>query len=316
MARTALTAPAHTVAQRNPGSFGSASSVSPDLAPSLAYGGGGLQDPRLPYNKYNNVSGGTSSVAAQIVGWASDGLACTCDQVPSTIATANIAALANVTSGTAMTLVSTTGAGITVMATALTAIPSLNVIPSGTLAIDGTPGVTRIGVRDVTGFYDPTTGISRAVSITGVSSGAGGAFKVSGYDWYGYPQTQTVTVASGVNTVNSTKTFKFITSVVPQFTDAHNYSVGTADIFGFGMAADRFCYVDVYWVNVIQLVATFTAADATTPATLTTGDVRGTFTAGSASDGTKRLQIFIAPSSSRLCTTPINTVGLFGVTPV
>ena len=72
--------------------------------------------------------------------------------------------------------------------------------------------------------FDPTQGLARCVSITGASGGAGGTFTIAGWDIYSTPMTQTITVAAGVNTVNSTKAFKYIQSVTPNFTDAHNYS--------------------------------------------------------------------------------------------
>lgn len=309
MARTAFFAPAHRVLGRSqpgaaaPGNF-------PDAAPSLDYGGSGVMDPRLPWNSANSAAG------AQVLGWLGGGTRiCVCDQVPSTISTTNIAVAANVVANAAMVLRAATGAGITVVgASGFKALPSLNLVPAAALAIDGLPGYLRLGIRDYTAFYDPTTGISRAVSITAAAGAAGGDFALAGYDWYGYPQTETVTHAGGATTKNSDKTWKFVTSATPLFTDAHNYSVGTSDIYGLQLAADFFAYAEIYWVSVLQLLATFTAADATSPATTTTNDVRGTFTAGSASDGAKRLQMFVTPSAARLTQTPMST-GLFGVTP-
>ncbi len=303
MPNTAFYAPAHRVINKAGAGF------APDLAVSMDFAGNGLLDPRLAYNSANSATG------AQVIGWVPSSNPKVCSQAPSAIATANIAALQNVTTGTAMTLVSSTGAGITVVgAGGFTPWPNhTNLIPSGALAIDGTPGFIQVGTGKITGVYDPTKGICRCISITGVTGGSGGDFLVSGADWYGYPMTQTVTVGAGINTVDSTKAFKFITSVVPQFTDAHNYSVGTADVFGFNIAADHFADVEIYWADVLQLVATFTAAVTTSPATATTGDVRGTFTAGSASDGTKRLDIYVKPSAARL-TNATPAVGLFGVT--
>jgi hypothetical protein len=293
MARTALYSPAHRVLQRSalgqlyPGN-------SPNAAPSMDFMGSGFQDHRLPWNSANSAAG------AQALGFygGSSGIITT-DEVPSTLSTANIAALQNVVSGIPMTLVAASGAGITVLpAGGQVWFPFLNTVPAGACIIDGTQALVRFGLNDITGFYDPTAGISRGVSITGVAASVGGAFLLSGIDYYGQNQTQTLTHAGGATTINSTKTFKGVVSVTPQFTDAHTYSVGTADLYGFGIAADFFSYVNIFWNNVLQLVATFTAAVATTPS-LTTGDVRGTFTPGSASNGAIRLQISITPSLVR-----------------
>lgn len=308
MARTAFTAPAHVVLQRSPGQFGSGSSVSPDAAPSLCYGGGGLLDTRMPYNRYTSLGNGALS---GIVGWVSDGTAIVLDVTPPAAATANIAALANAVSGTAMTLVSSSGAGVIVTSSALTTYPFGTVIPSGTLAMLSQMGYLVLGSRDLTSFYDPTKAWSCVIQITGVASGTGGAFKVAGWDVYGQPMTETITVGAGVNSVNGKKAWKWIASVTPQFSDAHNYSVGTTLITGFNLAVDVAGYVDI-WVSAAGYTqnATITAADTTSPATATTGDVRGTTTLTAA-----RTVIEVQPSTSRLTTVPISQ-GMFGITNV
>src|SRR5579885_1525667 len=88
-----------------------------DQGPSGLDVGFGLLDPTLGYqNGVNSLAGG--SVAAYL--FMSGGGYCVLDQAPSTAAVANIAAAANVTNGTAMTLVSTSGSGVTVTTTATT----------------------------------------------------------------------------------------------------------------------------------------------------------------------------------------------------
>ena len=277
------------------------------LAPSIDFGGSAIQDPRLPYNTIH------SSAGPAAIGWLSTGFAKLTMQAPSTIAVANIAAAANPTSGTPLALITSTAAGITVVPAGGTfALPNYsNVIPAGAVAIDGLPGWLAVNGKYNSGFYNPLMGISRCVSVTGVASGIGGTVTIKGADWYGYPMTQTVTLAAGVNTVNTTKAFKFVTSVTPNFTDTHTVSVGTADVYGLNMAVDDFSDVMIYWAGVLQLTATVTPAVATT-ASATTGDVRGTFAAGSASNGTKTLAIFVQPNATRLTSTP-QSVGLFGV---
>ena len=306
MARTAFTAPAHIVLQRSPGQFGAGSSVSPDAAPSLCYGGGGLMDPRMAYNKFNGLGNGAM---AAIVGWVSDGTAIVLDATPPAAATANIAALANAVSGTPMTLVSSSGAGVVVTSSPLTTMPFGTVIPTGTIAMLSQMGYIFLGQRDITAYYDPTKAWSCVIQITGVSGGAGGAFAVTGWDVYGQPMHETITVAAGVNSVNGKKAWKWIQSVTPQFSDAHTYSVGTTLISGLNLASDIAGYVDI-WVSGTGYTQnpTITAADTTNPATATTGDVRGTTTLTNA-----RTTIQVQPSTSRLTTVPISQ-GMFGVT--
>jgi hypothetical protein len=165
------------------------------------------------------------------------------------------------------------------------------VIPAGSLCIDALPAVLTYGSNGNIVSPDPRTLICRAISISGVSGGAGGTFTVRGADYRGAAMSQTVTVAAGANTVASLKGFKFIYSVTPNFNDAHNYSVGTADVYSFPMRVDEFAFVEITWNNApITSNTGFTAA-VTTTASATTGDVRGTYAVQSASDGTKKLQI-------------------------
>lgn len=309
-ARTAFYSPAHRILGRTPpGSAGLPS----DAAPSLDFGGNGIQDPRLPWNSVNSANG------AAAIGWYGQGRIKTVAQVPAAIATANIAALANVVNGTAMTLVSSTGSGAVILAAALTVLPSLTVMPIGTLVIDAAPTYTDFATLSNgchTKFYNASTALGRGISITGVSGGAGGAFLVKGADVYGYPMSQTITVAAGANTVNSLKTFKFFYSVTPQFTDAHNYSVGTADLFGFPLFMLEFPDADVIWgtPQALQTLSGGTwTAGVTTTASLTTGDVRGTWApATNASDGTKKLAFFQTMTVGRMTSAPpfANLVGV------
>lgn len=280
-----------------------------NAAPSMDYLAAGIQDHRWVYN-----ARGSSALLPGVLGWYGTASTVVANYVPSAIATANIAALANAVSGTPMTLVASTAAGITVLSTSAPATfyPTGRVVSAG-VVIDGLPTLQMFGTGGnfSTGFYNRTTYVGRAVSITGVSSGAGGNFLISGYDIYGYPMSQLLTVGAGVNTVATKKTFKAIVSVVPQFSDAHNYSVGTADVFGFGILANFFESTFLYWNGSLITASTgFTVPDLTTPATTTTGDVRGTYAVQSASDGTKRLTFKVSPTISLLVTNP--TTGLFG----
>lgn len=135
--------------------------------------------------------------------------------------------------------------------------------------------------------FDPSQGIQRGIRIVGASGGAGGTFLVTAADIYGYQWTQLVTVAAGASTGYTTKTAKYILSVVPQFTDAgHNYTVGTADLFGFSTDCDSFGDAWVVWANALMTSATgLVAGDTTDPATNLTGDPRGTIQLTSAGPG-------------------------------
>ncbi len=311
MGSTALFAPAHIVNQRRaPGNTGFPLSA----APSMVFLGNGIQDHRLAYNKR-----GFSAVQPQVLGWYGTGTPMVASIVPAAISAANIAAAANVVSGTGMALVSASGSGIIALSATAPAqfFTNPGVITAG-VAIDALPTIDLFGSSALrtptTGFYDRATCVGRAISITGVAGGTGGNFLVSGYDIYGFPTTQMIAVAAGANTVNSLKTFKVVTSVVPQFTDAHNYSVGTADIFGFGILATYFGDTRIIWNNTQVTASTgFVTADTTSPATSATGDPRGTYALQSASNGAARLQIYVSPTLTALLAGP--TTGLFGQAP-
>lgn len=279
-----------------------------NAAPSFQFLGGGIQDHRMAYN-----SRGSSVKQPGIVGWYGTE-PITAHYSPSAIATANIAALANVATGVPMTLVAASGAGITVLSSAAPAFfmpTSLSLIAG--VVIDGLPTLQVFGQGGnfQTGFYDRTTYVGRGVSITGVAGGTGGNFLISGYDCYGYPMTQLLAVGAGAVTANTTKTFKAITSVVPQFTDAHNYSVGTADIYGFGINTNYFGDVFIEWNNTFITANTGYVAAFNGVSTNLTGDVRGTYAVQSASDGVKRLILQATPTLSQIVSNP--TTGLFGV---
>lgn len=289
-------------------------------------------------------------------------------QIPAAVSTSNIAAAANVVSGTAMTLVSANSTGIT---TAIPIIPFSaggvnNNTPVNVIAIDfgfefatttagnaqitvassadftvGMPLViagagnaggtaalltnvativdtthitlqtaplasinpTPIGTGNIWGpsptwstlalmqpsaalpwlaggpglFLDTRQTIARVLSITGATSGTGGTFTVKGYDIYHQPITDLITVGAGAVTGWGQRAFKYVLSVTPNFSDAHNYSVGTSDMFGIHYRTGVWEDLEVCWAGLSMTASTgFTAALSlnTTPTTSTT-DVRG-----------------------------------------
>lgn len=185
-------------------------------------------------------------------------------------------------------------------------------------------------------LLDPAQAVARGVQIVGASAQcAGGTFLVSGWDIYGQAMTQLVTVAAGASTGFSLKAFKYIASVVPQFTDAHNYTVGTSDVFGFHFRSDKWEYTNEFWAGTFTASSTgWLPAVTTSPATNATGDVRGTvqvstngggsqISGGSASNGTivslamsgRRLSIFQSmPLINIIRGLPPSTASIFGQT--
>jgi hypothetical protein len=160
-------------------------------------------------------------------------------------------------------------------------------------------------------MWNPQALCARTVAITAAASAVGTVtFLVSGYDIYGVPMTERIASTASTQTAGK-KAFKYIASVTPSATDAINYSVDTLDVFGFPLRSDFWADVNVDY-NAAHLTAStgYLAAVTTSPATTTTGDVRGTYAVQSAADASKRLFF----SQTPLVTNVGSNAGLFGVT--
>jgi hypothetical protein len=83
-------------------------------------------------------------------------------------------------------------------------------------------------------------------------------------------------------------------------------------VYEFPLLVTAFSQVSITWNNTdITANTGFVAADVTTPATTSTGSVRGTYAVQSASDGTKRLQVYIRPAPYNVANTN-GAASLFG----
>ena len=161
-----------------------------------------------------------------------------------------------------------------------------------------------------------TFDVARNVSI--VSSSASDTTQtvtVTGTDYYGQAQTSRLTI-NGTTTVNGLKSFKTITQVAVSALFVGNLSVGSTDIFGLPYrVTDAGYLLRTGWNNTVaDNAGTFTAADTAT-ASVTTGDVRGTFLpASTAANGSRRLVIAIGLTAIQAGPTATQT-GAIGVTP-
>ena len=143
--------------------------------------------------------------------------------------------------------------------------------------------------------------VARAVQLTTASGTITTSrnLTVSGYDYYGQSMTEVIatgTTSSAVANVSGKKAFYQISSIAISGALPVAITVGTTDVLGFPLRIfDAGYVVRVGWNNTLANDAgTFVAADMTTPATSTTGDVRGTYVPSSASNGIKRLVAVIA----------------------
>ena len=182
------------------------------------------------------------------------------DMVPQTLQTANIAASQTASAAGAVTLTAGTS----------------------TKSVVRPDGVTVIQLNTPRALQINTSTTARTITI-------------SGYDYYGQPMTEAITVATAGTAKSGKKAFYQIASATINGT-ATAVTIGTTDIFGLPVRCfDAGYVVKVGWNNTLaQDAGTFTVADMTNPATSTTGDVRGTYQPSTASDGIKRLVMTIA----------------------
>lgn len=302
---SAVKGPMVVYGQRPP--IGSGGSENPYLAPSLFAGNSGMFDMRPGYR---NTWGSA-------VGFCGNDILCL-DATPSTKAATNIAASQSPGAG-AITLVSSTGAGVTVTSAAQFMPASGVTIPSGVLALDGAVAFVNYG-RQLNSLsnnygvvaYDPSTLIARTLQFVSGSNDSGITFTVKGWDIYGFPLTETITGANA-GTASGAKAWKYINTITHSGSVAGTLTIGTNDVFGLPFQVLRFGRVSLCWNNGwITANTGFTAADTTSPATATTGDVRGTYGVQSASDGTKTLQSYIVSPPAALVTNN-GATSLFGV---
>jgi hypothetical protein len=155
--------------------------------------------------------------------------------------------------------------------------------------------------------------VPRNVQITASGNEAARVVTVLGYDRYGQRMSEDFS-GLNANTVQGKKAFYQVIQVSISSASVANISAGFGAVLGSPVAfTDRGYLVKTGFNNVLaQDAGTATVADATSPATTTTGDVRGTYTASGALDGSKRLVVTIAipgigagPNATR--------IGAFGV---
>jgi hypothetical protein len=172
---------------------------------------------------------------------------------------------------------------------------------AGNLTLNGSLVANGIAVFDV----------PRAVSVT--SSNAGDTTQtatITGTDFWGVVQTEAIAF-NGAATISGTKAFKTVSRVAISAALAGNGSAGTLNIFGLPYVLSNISdIVSVKWnATLAQDAGTPVIADATSPATATTDDVRGTYAPSNAADGVKILTFtyYVVNPNTRL--------GLYGVTP-
>jgi len=142
--------------------------------------------------------------------------------------------------------------------------------------------------------------------VVDAAGAATAVLTITGTDAYGIPMSEAITL-NGTTAVAGKKAFKTITSVAASAA-ATDFFVGTGDVFGLPIRANSRNYALTAWNGAFVTTGTFVGADATSPATTTTGDVRGTYAVPDAADATKRLTVWVFVADDDTQT------GLYGVT--
>lgn len=191
---------------------------------------------------------------------------------------------------------------------------SQNPSSGGSFTLTAGTGVTTRTRADGTVEY--VLDVARSVTIT--AAGANTAvYKISGYDQYGQAMSQTL-AAPSTSTVTSTKMFKTVTSITNTNATAglNNLTAGFSDLIGlpYRLLSRDYVVGSNFNATAVALTA-YTVADQTSPATVSTTDVRGYITLPSAADGTKRLVASLAIPAIA-CGPNATRVGACGVTQV
>lgn len=175
-------------------------------------------------------------------------------------------------------------------------------------------GVTRVTLAS--GAFGYVLDVPRCLAV--VSANAGDTTQTvtyTGFDVYGAAMSARVTL-NGVTPVNTLKAFKTVTQIAVSAVTVGLISSGTTSILGIPYRVTDRGYVDPSWNNTLARdVAIVVVADVTSPATLLTGDVRGTLLPSSAADGVKRLVCDIS-LTGLACGPQATRIGAFGVAQV
>ena len=165
-----------------------------------------------------------------------------------------------------------------------------------TFADDG--GVSPLDGANQTGVLDVARNVTLATSHG--SSVVAMTVVVTGTDIYGWPLQESVAVAAtGTSQTDATlKAFKAVTTIAitaAADAEANTLNVGWGDVLGLPYRlAGEYDVLSFYADSTLELSsATVVGAVTTDPATATTGDVRGTITPNTATDGSVNYRVWM-----------------------
>lgn len=163
---------------------------------------------------------------------------------------------------------------------------------AGNLVLTAGTGTTSVTKADNSVAIQLDT--PRCVTVTAAGTNVA-TFTIYGIDQYGQAMSQTI-AAPSTSTVATTKAFLQVTRIANSGVCASAITAGFNDKLGLPLRVTDAAYVvNVGYNNaLVDDAGTFVAADQTSPATVSTTDVRGCYTPSSACNGTKRLVMALA----------------------
>jgi hypothetical protein len=186
--------------------------------------------------------------------------------------------------------------------------------PAAAGALTLTAGAGTQSVRRSDGVTVVQLDCPRAVSISLVVGGTARAYTVAGYDVYGQPMSEVITSVANATTPGLKAFFQVVSVTGAGGGSTTAVTVGTTDVLGCPVRILDLGYIiHAGYNNVLADNAGTAVAAVTATATTSTGDVRGTFTPASATNGLRRLVMSIALPA--IATGPYATrTGAYGVT--
>lgn len=327
MARTAFTAPAHRIMRRLRG--GASPFSQPATAgPSADLCALGIQDARLRYNTAASAAGGP-----EVIMWADPGSYPVLTGQPGPVGADVIAPAQVPVANKPMTLAtvpwSSSPSNTGVNSSLVTLYPAIYTVPAGgAVFIERVPTYNSFGHgRSKVWLYEPSTMISRPITVTSAGNDSGATMQILGIDIYGYLVHYNIPMANaGVASPFLGKCLKAVISATPVGTlSGANVSIGTADAFGFpfwgsGDAVGLYSQVEGWWATAAMFGgspgATWNPGAAlgpNNPQAANSSDVRGSFgvPAGSPSNSTSYLEMHMRPNIQGMAKNGIN-IGMFG----
>lgn len=176
-----------------------------------------------------------------------------------------------------------------------------------TLTLVAGTGITTTTINGST-YY--ALDVPRNLRIIGATASVtASVVTVTGKDEYFQTMTETITGPTGTAVTAGIKAFKYLLSAAASGNTVSTITVGTGDVLGFPFRVAALGQA-IIWdaLNLITNSAGLTVAVTTSPATSLTGDVRGTYSMAAASNGSRRVTVWI-PNFS-----PDSAEAIYGVT--